>query len=63
VTATFLVSAGVSLASLTFVTDLPEPDNANPLTYMREQMMRRSSSPGRESTDQTMPDTYEDLDL
>ena len=54
---------GVSLASSTVVADLPEPGNANVLMYMREQMMRRSSAPGREPTDQTMPENYEDLDL
>lgn len=62
-TVRFVISTGVSLASSAAVTDLPDPDNANILMYIREQMMRRSSPPGREPTDQTMPDNYEDLNL
>lgn len=62
-TVKFLLSTGVPVASSTAVTDLPEPDNANVLMYMREQMMRRSSPPGREPTDRSMPDNYEDLGL
>ena len=63
VEATLLLDAGAPLMAETSQTSLPGPDNAEVLTYMREQVIRRSSSAPVPPADQHMPENYEDLDL
>lgn len=63
VRATLLLAEGTPLMSETTHSDLPEPDNADTIMYVREQVMRRSSPPTAQPTDVTMPANYEDLEL
>jgi hypothetical protein len=63
VEATLLLDAGAPLMAETTHTSLPGPDNADVLTYMSEQVIRRSSSTPVPPADQHMPENYEDLDL
>jgi hypothetical protein len=63
VEATLLLDAGAPLMIETSRLSLPEPDNAEVLTYMREQMIRRSSPPPVSPADQHMPESYEELEL
>jgi hypothetical protein len=63
VEATMLLDAGAPLMAETTHTSLPGPDNREVLTYMREQVIRRSSPAPVSPEDEHMPSNYEDLDL
>lgn len=63
VTAKLLLDVGAPVMAETTHTDLREPDNAEIVMYMREQIMRRTSPPPIEPDDSTMPSHYDELDL
>ena len=63
VDATLLLDAGAPIMVETSHTSLPDPDNDEVVTYMREQLIRRASPPPVPPADQHMPGSYEDLDL
>ncbi len=63
VEATMLLDTGAPLMAETTHTSLPDPDNAEVLAYMREQVIRRSSPPPVVPEDEHMPASYEDLEL
>jgi ethanolamine utilization protein EutP (predicted NTPase) len=63
VSAKLLLDVGAPVMAETTNTDLPEPDNAEAVTYMREQIMRRTAPVAIEPSDVTMPSHYDELDL
>ena len=63
VEATFLLGGGASLMAESTESVLPEPDNAQSEMYIREQMMRITSPPNVVPENQSMPSSYEDLNL
>ncbi len=63
VEATLLLDAGAPLMAETTHTSLPDPDNGEILTYMREQLIRRSAPAPVAPDEDHMPANYEDLDL
>lgn len=63
VEATMLLDAGAPLMAETTHTSLHGPDNSEVLTYMRGEVIRRSSPVPVAPADDQMPANYEDLDL
>ncbi|MCP2031321.1 hypothetical protein L1277_001412 [Okibacterium sp. HSC-33S16] len=63
VDATILLDAGAPLMAETTNSTMPEPDNAEAVSYMQEKMMLLSSPPPVRPHDETMPESYEDLNL
>jgi hypothetical protein len=63
VEATMLLDAGAPLMAESTHTSLPDPDNEAVLSYMREQVIRRSSPAPVAPENDHMPANYEDLDL
>lgn len=63
VDATFVLDQGTNLMAESSHSSIPEPDNAEAVREMREKIMRLTSPPTVQPADQTMPATYEELDL
>ena len=62
VTATLLLDAGAPIMAETANTSMNEPDNAEALSYMREQLARLSPIAAT-PVDHNVIGTYDDLDL
>jgi hypothetical protein len=63
VTAKFALSEGAALLAESTQTDLPDPENGDAEMYIREQIMRRKAPAPVSPADQTMPATYDELEL
>jgi chemotaxis response regulator CheB len=63
VTVTYLLEPGAPLMAESTNSSMTPPENAKPVSYMRERIMRLSSPPPVRPEDETMPNNYEDLDL
>jgi hypothetical protein len=63
VTAKFALSEGAALLAESTQTDLPDPDNAEAESYLREQILSRRASGQVESTAEPMLDAYDEYGL
>lgn len=63
VDATFLLEQGAPLMAETSSTSMSEPDNSDAIEYMQAKIMLLSSPPPVVPADETMPASYEDLEL
>jgi hypothetical protein len=58
---TYLLDQGTVLMAETTHTSIKEPDNADAVMHMREEMIRLSSPEPVKPSDETMPAEYDDL--
>jgi len=63
VEAHFLLDSGAPLMAESTNSNLPEPDNAEVVEYMQRRIMELTNPQPAEPIDQSMPASYEELDL